>query len=628
MSKTVKRMLSVLFCAVLLLGTIASSGKELGQFSMKAMAGTNGHTQAEAVAYVNSLVFAGKKLDYDGNGAWCIDLIHYYYAYLGYSNPSGNANTYDDNALPSGWTRVYSNPQPGDIYQTDAGQYGHVAVVTEIRGSNIVVVQQSQNTAPFASLEAASSAKCYIRPDFRSHTCDYMASATISKAPTRTATGTRVRTCSCGKTINETIPAIPYTTDLAEGIYTITSKCGSGLKVSTNSNNNYNVFIADGDWPDQYWLFRKNSDGTYTIENAYYNNRVLDVAGVSMVNDGNIYTYEDYGVDNQKFYVIPVGNYYKLVAKNSYLNVDNYCCGTTNGNNIIQYQDNGSDAQRWALKLSNPSLSLSSSSVNVSAGSSKTVNCTVGRETRGVTASYLIADTSVCSASWGSWNGMTCPLTITGKAGGTTTVKVTIKDGDTGIVYDTKTITVTVPGAASYTLTYNANGGTGAPASQTGSGNITLSNTKPTRSGYTFKGWATSAGATTAQFSAGASFNLMGNVTLYAVWQKNATPAQPTVKSVAISDFTLNYRFSTTPQPQITADEGAEYTVSYSSSNPNVVSVDANGRVTGVKRGTAIITCTVTDEYGNSVSDHCIVTVSYTVWQWIIRIMLFGWLWY
>ncbi len=72
-----------------------------------------------------------------------------------------------------------------------------------------------------------------------------------------------------------------------------------------------------------------------------------------------------------------------------------------------------------------------------------------------------------------------------------------------------------------YTLTYNANGGSGAPAKQTGSGNITLSSTKPTRSGYTFLGWATSSGATSAQYKPGASYNLSKNTTLYAVWKKS-----------------------------------------------------------------------------------------------------------
>ena len=76
---------------------------------------------------------------------------------------------------------------------------------------------------------------------------------------------------------------------------------------------------------------------------------------------------------------------------------------------------------------------------------------------------------------------------------------------------------------ATYTVTYNANGGTGAPAAQTKTAGValTLASTVPVRSGYTFKGWATSASATTATYQAGGQYTANANVTLYAVWQAN-----------------------------------------------------------------------------------------------------------
>ncbi|MDD6703597.1 MAG: Ig-like domain-containing protein [Clostridiaceae bacterium] len=79
---------------------------------------------------------------------------------------------------------------------------------------------------------------------------------------------------------------------------------------------------------------------------------------------------------------------------------------------------------------------------------------------------------------------------------------------------------------------------------------------------------------------------------------------------------------------QINADEGAEYTVTYTSSNPSVARVDKNGKVYGAKKGSADITVTVTDSYGNSVSDTCKVNVKYTFGQWLLVIVLFGWIWY
>lgn len=72
-----------------------------------------------------------------------------------------------------------------------------------------------------------------------------------------------------------------------------------------------------------------------------------------------------------------------------------------------------------------------------------------------------------------------------------------------------------------YTISYNANGGTGAPSAQTKTYNValTLSTTRPTWTGHTFLGWATSASATTATYAAGGSYTANASATLYAVWQ-------------------------------------------------------------------------------------------------------------
>ena len=107
-------------------------------------------------------------------------------------------------------------------------------------------------------------------------------------------------------------------------------------------------------------------------------------------------------------------------------------------------------------------------------------------------------------------------------------------------------------------------------------------------------------------------------------------PIPKNVKSVSIDDISLNYKKSTTLKPTIKADDGAKYKVEYSTSNAKVATVDKNGKVTATKRGsgTATITCTVTDSNGNVVKDTCKVNVSLTWWQWIITIVLFGWIWY
>ncbi len=104
-----------------------------------------------------------------------------------------------------------------------------------------------------------------------------------------------------------------------------------------------------------------------------------------------------------------------------------------------------------------------------------------------------------------------------------------------GSLTDTKSFTIN-PKPVTYSITYNANGGSGAPAAQTKTHGVTLtlSSTKPTRSGYTFLGWSTSSSATSATYSAGGSFNINANTTLYAVWKQNIVKcSNPTMKTIS-----------------------------------------------------------------------------------------------
>lgn len=81
-----------------------------------------------------------------------------------------------------------------------------------------------------------------------------------------------------------------------------------------------------------------------------------------------------------------------------------------------------------------------------------------------------------------------------------------------------------------FELKYDANGGTGAPDSQTRTAahptvnrvTFTVPGTIPTKDGYTFKGWADSATATTAQYQPGGTIDVKHEnspKTVYAVWE-------------------------------------------------------------------------------------------------------------
>ena len=90
-----------------------------------------------------------------------------------------------------------------------------------------------------------------------------------------------------------------------------------------------------------------------------------------------------------------------------------------------------------------------------------------------------------------------------------------------------------------FELRYDANGGTGAPASQTHTAlaptankvTFTVPDQAPTKADYTFKGWADSADATEAKYRPGGTIDVQHKdspKTVYAVWEKNDSPMPDT----------------------------------------------------------------------------------------------------
>lgn len=78
--------------------------------------------------------------------------------------------------------------------------------------------------------------------------------------------------------------------------------------------------------------------------------------------------------------------------------------------------------------------------------------------------------------------------------------------------------TINIAAKEKYPITYNANGGTGAPATQYKwfGESLLLSSTKPTRVGHTFKGWMGSNGYT---YQPGASWEGNDELELSAIWE-------------------------------------------------------------------------------------------------------------
>jgi len=135
--------------------------------------------------------------------------------------------------------------------------------------------------------------------------------------------------------------------------------------------------------------------------------------------------------------------------------------------------------------------------------------------------------------------------------------------------------------AITHTLTYNANGGSGAPGSQILEDNNVISSTIPTRLGYTFLGWSTSSSATSASYLPGSTISSSANVTLYAVW-KQATISSGSSFTTPITYAGQVYYYKYTPsstQAYVIYSTGSDdtYVYLYSSSGSELAKDDDGG---------------------------------------------------
>ena len=90
--------------------------------------------------------------------------------------------------------------------------------------------------------------------------------------------------------------------------------------------------------------------------------------------------------------------------------------------------------------------------------------------------------------------------------------------------------------------------------------------------------------------------------------------------------LTLHYKDTVTLEAVVTPENASDKTVRWYSSDINVASPNlSTGEVRACARGETVLTCVSGDGF---VTKEIPVTVDYTVGQWLIKILLFGWAWY
>lgn len=168
----------------------------------------------------------------------------------------------------------------------------------------------------------------------------------------------------------------------------------------------------------------------------------------------------------------------------------------------------------------------------------------------------------------------------------------TIKEGTTTVEvsYNGTTAKVDVQGKQSYTVKFNSKGGTKVDSVQVISGKMIGTLKKPTKDHYTFEGWYFD---TSYNQKCTSSNKITNDVTLYAKWKE--------IKLYEISDKYINVAVLGQDSVSISGAEGVQWV----SDDLNIASVDRDGIITGLNKGTVVITGYTTDGY----ELECIVTV-------------------
>ena len=292
----------------------------------------------------------------------------------------------------------------------------------------------------------------------------------------------------------------------------------------------------------------------------------------------------------------------------------------------------------WAIDPDNGSATVE---VHVYLFSSET-ETDLAKAVKGINGTYANLDRPDLKGDWGSSVGelygtlhgfdRTIDLYNLGVGKGTYYVRIYALNvagsgNNVGLTYSSDGVSVVKSVSVSdpYTVKYNANGGTGAPADQKKVQGIdlTLSSTTPTRTGYTFNNWNTKQDGSGQSYAKGATYTTdLWSPTLYAQWtivnytigytlNGGSVSGNPTSYNVETATFTLKnptrtgYTFKgwtgsngSTPQMTVQIAKGSTgnktYTANWTPENYTISYTLNGGTVTGNPANYNIETATFT----------------------------------
>ena len=271
------------------------------------------------------------------------------------------------------------------------------------------------------------------------------------------------------------------------------------------------------------------------------------------------------------------------------------------------YISNGGSNYKFTFTIPTPSYNVKKSESGTTGGTVKVGSTTLTTSNKSMTSGiydlsitaptgYKVTAVSVSGGSL-STEGTTGSSTYTGKVN----------------VSAATTISVTYA-KLTYTITYNANGGSGAPDSQTKTHGttLTLSSTKPTLAGYDFVNWNTKADGTGSSYASGGTYTSNAAATLYAQWELAcAVPEKPTV---SVINHTTKCNTITKGKVQITNYESdCEYYMGNNTSTSAVSVEDGKAYIYFELTSSSSYTIRAKRVCGSTKSEYSASSASFTV---------------
>ena len=270
------------------------------------------------------------------------------------------------------------------------------------------------------------------------------------------------------------------------------------------------------------------------------NNVPIKSFNVSFTVNAASYTITKTAPTNGSFTVPTSGTYGSTITISSITPAAGYSIGTVS----VKRNDTGA-AVTVSGSGSSRTFTMPASAVTVSITfTANTTSVTLDRNggtsgSASVTATYGSAMPAISTpiftghtftGYWDATSGGTQYYTSSGAS-----ARTWDKTGSTATLYARWT-------ANTYPVTYSANGGTGAPASQTKTHgvNLTLSSTKPTWTGYTFQGWGLTSSAVFPYYQPGDTYVNNAALDLFAVWAANKYNVTNSVSNATITNTGAN----------------------------------------------------------------------------------------